>query len=190
VFSESVQIELSRRGGCLPYQLILNSWDSSHIFFLIGYTFASIVTHISFMNSIFQINIFVMISGLLTAYTTSVYAIRCNGRVNLVKYVAKRLIRLLPPIVLPILLMSLMPLLPNGGPVYNSSTTRMRETCAQNWWKNLLFISNLLDPNDTVIIIYLSCSATYLGMKFDFLCTFMYFCSVCRICGLLAPTFN
>ncbi|CAG2172945.1 unnamed protein product [Oppiella nova] len=90
-----------------------------------------------------------MISGLLTAYTTSVYAIRCNGRVNLVKYVAKRLIRLLPPIVLPILLMSLMPLLPNGGPVYNSSTTRMRDNCAQNWWKNLLFISNLLDPNDT-----------------------------------------
>ena len=75
---------------------------------------------------------------------------RNNGKINSIKYVFKRLIRLTPPIVFPILLVFLMPLYPNGGPVYNSSTGSLRETCAKNWWRSLLFINNWMEANETV----------------------------------------
>ncbi|XP_054157259.1 uncharacterized protein LOC128955610 [Oppia nitens] len=119
---KSMQTELNIRGQSLPYQLILNSWNSSQIFFLIG--------------------------GFLTAFTTTTYLTKTNRRLNFAKYIGKRLVRLLPPIILPLTLVFLMPVLPNGGPVYNSSTERLRDACAHNWWQSLLLISNLLPENN------------------------------------------
>lgn len=89
------------------------------------------------------------------SYTITTHLNRSNGKINLIKYFGKRLIRLTPSMVYLILLTFLMPLYPNGGPLYKSSSERIRDTCAHNWWKPLIFINNWVDPDKTVSYMYL-----------------------------------
>jgi len=84
------------------------------------------------------------------AYTTTPQLRKQNGKIDLVKYVSNRWMRLTPSLVYAILLIFLLPLLPNGGPMYKSSTTHLFETCEKNWWKTLLFISNWFESDDVV----------------------------------------
>ena len=71
---------------------------------------------------------------------------------NIIKYLVKRLARLIPPLVYPTLLVFLMPVLPNGGPVYNSSTEQLKQVCVRKWWTNFIMINNWFDPNATASI--------------------------------------
>jgi hypothetical protein len=73
-----------------------------------------------------------------------------NGKLDLTKYAVIRWIRFTPSLIFAILLIFLMPVLPNGGPIYKSSTSQLFEVCEKNWWKSLLYITNWFESNDIV----------------------------------------
>jgi hypothetical protein len=73
-----------------------------------------------------------------------------NGKLDLTKYAVIRWIRFTPSLIFAILLIFLMPVLPNGGPIYKSSTSHLFEVCEKNWWKDLLYVTNWFESNDIV----------------------------------------
>lgn len=89
-------------------------------------------------------------SGFLMAFTIIPQLRKQNGKLDLTKYAVIRWIRFTPSLIFAILLIFLMPVLPNGGPIYKSSTSQLFEVCEKNWWKSLLYITNWFESNDIV----------------------------------------
>jgi peptidoglycan/LPS O-acetylase OafA/YrhL len=89
-------------------------------------------------------------SGLFTTYTTLKYT---NGKyeyLNKIGFLLSRFIRLTPQLAIFILLTSLMQLM-GSGPVWNQQIMPKINDCEKYWWQNLIYIQNLINPQNMVI---------------------------------------
>lgn len=84
---------------------------------------------------------FIMLSAMLVAYSF-VGRLQRGQNINVLKEIAARYFRVVPPMAALILFATfILPLLGNG-PVWNMLVTDQSELCKQNWWRNFLMIHN------------------------------------------------
>lgn len=84
---------------------------------------------------------FIMLSGMLVAYSF-VGRLQRSQKINVVKEIAARYFRVVPPMAALILFGTfILPILSNG-PQWNMLITYQSELCKQNWWRNFLMIHN------------------------------------------------
>lgn len=75
---------------------------------------------------------------------------KAKGRFNYVIYVAHRWMRLTPALIGVISFIVVMPAL-GSGPIWKREMTWQSEGCQKNWWTNLLFINNWVEPVDEMV---------------------------------------
>jgi peptidoglycan/LPS O-acetylase OafA/YrhL len=95
------------------------------------------------MNSNFE-------SGLFTTYTILKYT---NGKyeyLNKIGFLLSRFIRLTPQLAIFILLTSLLQFM-GSGPVWNQQILPKINNCQKYWWQNLIYVQNLINPQNMVI---------------------------------------
>lgn len=84
---------------------------------------------------------FIMLSGMLVAYSF-VGRLQRGQRINVMKEIAARYFRVVPPMAALIIFGTfILPLLSNG-PQWNMLITYQSQLCKQNWWRNFLMIHN------------------------------------------------
>jgi peptidoglycan/LPS O-acetylase OafA/YrhL len=84
---------------------------------------------------------FIMLSGMLVAYSF-VGRLQRNQNINVLKEIAARYFRVVPPMAALILFGTfILPLLGNG-PKWNMLITDQSQLCKQNWWRNFLMVHN------------------------------------------------
>lgn len=84
---------------------------------------------------------FIMLSGLLTAYSL-VGRLQKGNSIKIGQEYASRLLRILPPLAALIyFVIYLFPLM-GSGPLWNLIVTHHSDICKNVWWRNLLFIHN------------------------------------------------
>jgi peptidoglycan/LPS O-acetylase OafA/YrhL len=90
---------------------------------------------------------FLMLSGMLTAYTLF-GKLKRHGKINILKEYAARYLRIMPPLAFLITFCTfILPLLGNG-PQWNLVVSHHSGICKQYWWRNLLFIHNWFGFSD------------------------------------------
>lgn len=84
---------------------------------------------------------FIMLSGMLVAYSF-VGRLQRGQNINVIKEIAARYFRVIPPMAGLILFGTfILPLLGNG-PQWNMLITYQSQLCKQTWWRNFLMIHN------------------------------------------------
>ncbi|KAF0307440.1 Nose resistant to fluoxetine protein 6 [Amphibalanus amphitrite] len=85
--------------------------------------------------------------GLLVAYIAMRNIERANGKLNIVMYYVHRYIRLTPVLMAVIGCVATLETYLGSGPWWSiaSSGFSNSQTCRDNWWKNMLYINNLVD---------------------------------------------
>lgn len=112
-------------------------------------------------NAWMLVDTFFFLSGLLLVYTMIPVLERRNGKVNFLLYLVHRLTRLMPAIVGTLCFHFLWPLmLPGPALLDNTVHQYIVGACEENWWSNLLFVSNWIDPSRMV------CSVDWMKRSF------------------------
>lgn len=94
---------------------------------------------------------FFFLSGVLLVYTMLPVLDKAKGKVSIALYILHRLVRLLPAMVGALSIQFLWPLLFRGPAMLDNQVhDYMVASCEQNWWTNLLFISNWIEPSKMV----------------------------------------
>lgn len=84
---------------------------------------------------------FIMLSGMLIAYSF-IGKLQKSGRINVVKEVVGRYLRIMPSLAFLIAFCTfILPLL-GSGPQWNLVVSHHAGVCKQTWWRNFLFIHN------------------------------------------------
>lgn len=82
-----------------------------------------------------------MLSGMLVAYSF-VGRLQRNQKINVLKEIAARYFRVVPPMAALILFGTfILPILANG-PQWNMLITYQSQLCKRNWWRNFFMIHN------------------------------------------------
>ncbi|XP_013785865.1 nose resistant to fluoxetine protein 6-like [Limulus polyphemus] len=116
------------------------------------------VTFMVVWNSFVQVDSFFFLSGLVLVYTTMKKLNGKNGRLNLVRYVIHRYLRLTLPMMLVISLMFILPLI-SSGPLWNNAVESQIQRCRNTWWANMFYFSNFLNPRNACLSPYWYLSA-------------------------------
>ncbi len=132
-------------------QILFKSHYSVETFFFIRYSKIFYYLNISFIQILFS---FLMNSnfesGLFTTYTILKYT---NGKyeyLNKIGFLLSRFIRLTPQLAIFILLTSLLQFM-GSGPVWNQQILPKINNCQKYWWQNLIYVQNLINPQNMVI---------------------------------------
>jgi peptidoglycan/LPS O-acetylase OafA/YrhL len=72
---------------------------------------------------------------------------------NKIGFLLSRFIRLTPQLAIFILLTSLLQFVASG-PVWNQQILPKIDICEKYWWQNLIFVQNLINPQNMVIKIF------------------------------------
>lgn len=97
------------------------------------------------------VDTFFFLSGVLLVYTMLPLLDKTKGRASFALYVIHRLVRLLPAMVGALSIHFLWPLLFRGPAMLDNEVhDYMVASCEQNWWTNLLFLSNWVEPSKMV----------------------------------------
>ncbi|XP_043199332.1 nose resistant to fluoxetine protein 6-like [Amphibalanus amphitrite] len=98
-------------------------------------------------NASVSVDSFFFLSGLLVAYIAMRNIERANGKLNIVMYYVHRYIRLTPVLMAVIGCVATLETYLGSGPWWSiaSSGFSNSQTCRDNWWKNMLYINNLVD---------------------------------------------
>lgn len=86
-------------------------------------------------------DVFLMLSGLLVSYSL-LGRIQRGQKINVMKEIAGRYFRFMPPIAALIIFATfILPLL-GSGPLWKMLITSQSDLCKRNWWKNFMMIHN------------------------------------------------
>lgn len=97
-----------------------------------------------FFKAHYTVETFFYLSGMLTAYVTLKHTGGQYRRFQYVTFLVLRWLRLTPQFAAFLLLLSLLPPM-YDGPVWRDYVGPVAETCANNWWINLIYVHNLVD---------------------------------------------
>ncbi|XP_043188098.1 nose resistant to fluoxetine protein 6-like [Amphibalanus amphitrite] len=100
-------------------------------------------------NATVSVDSFFFLSGLLVAYIAMRNIERAHGKLNIVMYYVHRYIRLTPVMMAIIGCVATLEMYLGSGPWWSfaSSEDSGAQLCRENWWKNMLYINNLVDMN-------------------------------------------
>ena len=88
-------------------------------------------------------------SGLLTIYVTLEYTNGKYSNFNSFGFLISRFIRFIPQLIIFMLLSTLIPLL-SSGPVWKQHISSEVNNCYTNWWQNIIFLQNFINPQNMV----------------------------------------
>ena len=104
-------------------------------------------------NAWMLVDSFFFLSGLLLVYTMLPLLARSGRTPSFFLYMCHRLVRLLPAMTGAMCFQFLYPLLFRGPPLLDNDVHHYQvTTCEQNWWANLIFVSNWIEPSKMVKI--------------------------------------
>ncbi len=86
----------------------------------------------------------------MTSYITLKHTEGNESKFSKIGFLVSRFIRLTPQLAIFILLTTLLPLL-GSGPVWNQQIYTFVNRCYANWWQNLIYLQNFIDPKNMVI---------------------------------------
>ncbi|XP_076321626.1 nose resistant to fluoxetine protein 6-like isoform X2 [Tachypleus tridentatus] len=114
------------------------------------------------VQSIFAVDTFFFISGLLVTHITLRKLEKNDGRFNLLKFYIHRYWRLTPAFILVSGIVMVLPVI-GSGPIWHEKLDSFAKGCRKNWWTNLLYISNFLEPEDMCLPhgFYLACDMQF-----------------------------
>ncbi|BFZ20623.1 hypothetical protein BsWGS_23662 [Bradybaena similaris] len=99
-------------------------------------------------NALVSVDTFFTLSGLLTAFVALNEMKKTGWKINWPLYYFHRFWRLTPPYMLTVLtVMGLMQYLGSGA-LWNPVQPADRVNCEKNWWTNLLYVNNLVRPDN------------------------------------------
>lgn len=103
------------------------------------------------LNGTIVVDTFFLVSGFLTARQLTEH-LEKRGSVNLLLVYLDRIMRVLPTYVTVITFyMYILPLL-GQGPRWNEISGRESSRCLQNWWTNLLYVNNFVNPEKMCLL--------------------------------------
>uniref|UniRef100_A0A8D8S2D6 Nose resistant to fluoxetine protein 6 n=1 Tax=Cacopsylla melanoneura TaxID=428564 RepID=A0A8D8S2D6_9HEMI len=112
--------------------------------------FRSISTFLM-LNGTIVVDTFFLVSGYLTARFLTDH-LRKRGRVNIFLVYLDRIMRVLPSYVSVITFyMYILPII-GQGPRYKEIAVRESNRCLKNWWTNVLYINNFVDPSNMCML--------------------------------------
>ncbi|XP_039294753.1 nose resistant to fluoxetine protein 6 [Nilaparvata lugens] len=98
------------------------------------------------LNGVLGVDNFIIINGVLLTYYFLIN-MKAGIKFNLPMFYLHRLIRVFPAYLFQILMtMTLYPRM-FGGPMWEYFVGRHRDICQKNWWTNVLFINNYVEPD-------------------------------------------
>ena len=104
-------------------------------------------------NATVSVDSFFFLSGLLVAYIAMRNIERANGKLNIVMYYVHRYIRLTPVMMAVIGCVATLEMYAGSGPwqSFASGDGSGSQVCRDGWWKNMLYINNLVDVDTQCI---------------------------------------
>ncbi|XP_043199778.1 nose resistant to fluoxetine protein 6-like [Amphibalanus amphitrite] len=100
-------------------------------------------------NATVSVDSFFFLSGLLVAYIFMRNMERSKGKFNIIMYYVHRYIRLTPVLAMVIAFVSTLYRHIGNGPFWsNIAENGSPEVCSEYWWRNLLYVNNLFDPQE------------------------------------------
>ena len=98
-------------------------------------------------NATVSVDSFFFLSGLLVAYIAMRNIERANGKLNIVMYYVHRYIRLTPVMMAVIGCVATLEMYAFSGPwqSFQSGDGSASQLCRDGWWKNMLYINNIVD---------------------------------------------
>lgn len=105
----------------------------------------------AFYKAHYTVETFFYLSGMLTSYVTLKYTRGQYSNFSWFPFLILRYLRLTPQFAVFLLLLSLLPPM-FDGPVWLNYVGPVAETCANNWWLNVLYMHNLVDVKYIVSI--------------------------------------
>ncbi|XP_037067998.1 nose resistant to fluoxetine protein 6-like [Pollicipes pollicipes] len=102
-------------------------------------------------NAMPSVDTFYLLSGTLLAYGFC-GAYEKNKKFNLPLFYIHRYIRLTVPYAMVIGFTATIFVYLGDGPIWQSSTAPQQSYCIHNWWKNLLYIQNFIDFEETCVL--------------------------------------
>lgn len=100
----------------------------------------------------YTVDTFFYLSGLLTSYVTLKYTNGDYKNFQYSSFIWLRYLRLTPQMGVFLVLLSLFPVMFNG-PVWNDYIGNVTDTCYNTWWRNFLYIHNLIDVRNIVRLV-------------------------------------
>ncbi|XP_074599370.1 nose resistant to fluoxetine protein 6-like [Brevipalpus obovatus] len=113
------------------------------------------------LNATVCVDTFFVLSGLLSFYVTW-KKINSGWKLDPIKYISLRFIRLTPAYSAMIALAIIFPLFAQG-PLWKETTLPVSENCYSSWWTNILYINNLI-KTDKICLMH----SWYLSNDFQF----------------------
>lgn len=111
-----------------------------------NYTPTEIILHGSL-----YVDTFFLLSGIMVMYSNLPRSKEQEGKFNVLSYLGRRLFRILPTY---LFLMACIIVLPKAGsgPMWNQIVKHDAQLCREHWWKNLLFINNLIVTSENMCL--------------------------------------
>ncbi|CAG9802650.1 unnamed protein product [Chironomus riparius] len=129
----SLMLILGHKSMGVFFQPLVNKANASEVY----NSYASIPLRATFLHT----EIFLMLSGLLLTHSL-VGKLNRGRRIDIVKEIAARYFRFMPPVITLMLISTfILPLLGNG-PLWPDSVISQVDICKKNGWMNLLMIQN------------------------------------------------
>lgn len=131
----------------IPYEILFFSEAQS-------FSSENLYTNIIFqalLNATVCVDTFFVLSGLLSFYVTW-KKINSGWKLDPIKYISLRFIRLTPAYSAMIALAIIFPLFAQG-PLWKETTVPVSENCYSSWWANILYINNLIKTDKIVSLI-------------------------------------
>ena len=103
-------------------------------------------------NGTLAVDTFFFISGLLTTYVTWKMTLGDSRKFNTPVFIFARILRITPPLMVVIAFTFFMPLF-GSGPGFKEMIDPVVKSCQDNWWTNLVYLSNFIDTKNIVSIL-------------------------------------